>query len=70
MGNGINLSFEEQLAIFKNVNSKNKKFENNHMNFISGHREADVIKNQGIAKAKLREYVVKEGVDFGYWKNL
>ncbi len=66
----VNKNFEEEVRIFQAVNSEKKKIRVSHNDFISSSRVEEVTKNQGIARAKLREFVAKEGVDIEYWKNI
>lgn len=64
------LTTEEELVIFKNINSFNKKYKSEHLNFINTNKEYDVLRNQGIARAKLREFITKEDVNYEYWKSI
>ncbi len=60
----------EELKIFRAVVGSKKIITNSHTNIAHGNRVSDGNKNQGISKAKLVEFVKKEGLNYEYWKNL
>lgn len=64
------LTKQEELIIFKNVNSFNKKYQSDHQNFIQSNQERDALRNQGVSRAKLREFVSKGEVHYEFWKNI
>ena len=61
---------EDDLIIFRNINSKNKKIVSNHCNVANSNMPSHALLNQGDSRHKLREFVTKEGTDFEYWKNI
>lgn len=61
---------KEEIIIFQNINSADKKVVNGHTNVCMSNNLSEVEKNQSISRAKLREFIMKEGVDFDYWRNI
>ena len=57
---------KEELSLFRKVNGTNKIIETGHQNYMISNTESDVIKNQGISRAKLREFVKMEGDKSGF----
>lgn len=64
------MTLKDELTLFKKVNSFNKVTISNHENYINSNELYSVTKNQGISRAKLRKFVVEEGVDLEYWKTV
>ena len=60
----------EELAIFRNINGVNKKAKSQHQDVMNGDAENEVLRNQGISRAKLRKFIEEEGEEFGFWKNI
>lgn len=65
-----NLTKQEEIIIFKNINSLDKKFNSEHQNFIQSNQEDHALLNQGISRAKLREYITKGEVNYEFWKSI
>ena len=59
----INDKIKEQLIIFKKVNVLGRNIFSSHTNVINSDRISDVLKNQGISRANLRNYIKENGVD-------
>lgn len=64
------MTLKDELTLFKKVNSFNKVNISKHQNYISSNELDQVTKNQGVSRAKLRKFVVEEGVDLEYWKGI
>lgn len=61
---------QEELKIFRAVVGNQKVVTNCHTNIAHGNRVSDGNRNQGISRAKLVEFIKKEGLNYEYWKNL
>lgn len=64
------LTREQELKIFRAVCGADKVVTSQHANCCNGNSVYAGNFNQGVAKAKLKEFVEKRGLDFEYWKNL
>lgn len=64
------LTLADELAIFRNINGANKKVTSEHQDVINGDAESEVLRNQGVSRAKLRKFVDEEGLEFESWKNI
>lgn len=58
---------EEEIKIFKKVNGVGEHFKTEHTNFVRDNKVCAANTNQGVARAKLREFVAREDVDYEYW---
>jgi len=52
---------EEELKLFKKVCSEKKVVTNNHTNFMNRNTRQTGNFNQGVSKAKFREFIKQEG---------
>lgn len=64
------LSKKQELNIFRKVNSSKNIIKTDHYNVIMSAEVNDAIKNQGVSRAKLRKFIIKEDLNYEYWKNL
>lgn len=61
---------EKKLIIFKKVNVHGREKFGEHQNVIASDKPADVLKNQGISRAKFRKFIKENGGDEDFWTNI
>ncbi len=61
---------KREIEIFKKVNSREVPLIAEHTNIVFSNSPAAGLRNQGIAKAKLQEYIDKKGADLSEWDNI
>lgn len=64
------LTKKQELNIFRKINSSENIIKTDHTNFNMSADVIDATKNQGISRAKLRNFIIKEDLNYEYWKNL
>ena len=61
---------QQELKIFRAVCGGRRIVQSRHANVCNEYSVYAGNFNQGVSKAKLREYIERESLDFEYWKNL
>lgn len=66
----LELELEQEIKLFKKINGKEKIVTNNHQNFNGGNSRKAALYNQGIGRAKLRQFIIEKDIDIDFWENL
>lgn len=61
---------KKDVELFKKVSGFKKIVKNDHVNVSNSNKTADGNFNQGVSKAKFKEFLKKEGEKFEKWRKL
>lgn len=61
---------EKDIKLFKAINGEEKIIKNGHQNFNDGNSKKTALYNQGIGRAKLRDFILEKNIDLDFWENL
>lgn len=64
------LTKKQELIIFRKINASKNIVKTEHTNIRMSADVKDAIKNQGVSRAKLRKFIIKEDLNYEFWKNL